>query len=1114
METQVGVVKKLIYESQQNDFKVFNLLRKDHSLTRVTGDFPNILVGAKVEVHGEYKAHPKYGLAFKAEAHTFDFDKSTESICLYIQSIAKWVGPMRSYAIAQKFGDKIQEVIENTPERLTEIEGIGEKVAESIAEAWVLNRNLKDIQIFLHGLGLGMAKIRRIITMFGPTTEQILTENPWILCRHGFGFTTCDHIASKLEKGMQSPERYQQFIVWVLDQTSSSGHLYLYPTQLLDAFNKYNEKAEFPFKGGNLTIQEIAPHIKKMIEQAYIINDNNRVYELSSFFYENESARMIARIYNSKSSCKLDPSKAEEFIKRYEISNGFSMSDAQADAVRSFYSEKVMIITGSPGTGKCLGKDTPILMYDGSIKLVQDVIVGDLLMGDDSTPREVLTLARGKDVLYKITPKKGDSYIGNSEHILSLKESQDSAGRFVKGRVRDIAIKNYLNLSQHIKHYLKGYRVPVEFKDQDVPVDPYIIGFWLGNGAKDAVRISTIFTEVIEYLNRIIKPLGLSVKKVKGDNVDYGISCDRESEYYDELLDKRHPNILLDSLRSLNLINNKHIPNIYKFNSREKRLRLLAGIIDSDGYSDRSKGIDILFTNKTLAEDTQYLVRSLGLSAYMKECYKKYKITKKGRLYSGEVKAYRFSISGDALIDAPIIATKRKILKRNQKKDVLVTGITVEPVGHGDYYGFEITGNGRFLLGDFTVTHNTTIVKALVQILKEHGITFELITPTGIASKKLGNTAGCEAYTIHRRLGYKGKEWDYNNTNKYSTDVIICDETSMVDQEVFYRLVSALYSGTKVVFVGDNDQLPSVGPGNVLKELIESKVFKTIFLNQIFRQDKCSDIIKAAKKIRDGDINLDLFKSDKMADIWHIQDNDEKRIENTIIKFAQQMKEHAKEKNITFQLITPRNEGTLSVFSLNNALQAALNPPDPDKKEVKVGDYTIRRGDRVLFRKNDYQLQVFNGDMGKVVIITPYSLLIDVEDFFDKNRRVEISFSTAEDMLKLGYALTIHKAQGSEYGVILLPFVKAHGSLLLQRNLLYTAITRAKKKVVVLGQASALEQAIRNDKIQRRNTLLGERVKQWMNGTGMSLRDIFSRSENYQNAKFLNQLLLLETVSK
>lgn len=760
METQVGVVKKLIYESQQNDFKVFNLLRKDHSLTRVTGDFPNILVGAKVEVHGEYKAHPKYGLAFKAEAHTFDFDKSTESICLYIQSIAKWVGPMRSYAIAQKFGDKIQEVIENTPERLTEIEGIGEKVAESIAEAWVLNRNLKDIQIFLHGLGLGMAKIRRIITMFGPTTEQILTENPWILCRHGFGFTTCDHIASKLEKGMQSPERYQQFIVWVLDQTSSSGHLYLYPTQLLDAFNKYNEKAEFPFKGGNLTIQEIAPHIKKMIEQAYIINDNNRVYELSSFFYENESARMIARIYNSKSSCKLDPSKAEEFIKRYEVSNGFSMSEAQADAVRSFYSEKVMIITGSPGTGK------------------------------------------------------------------------------------------------------------------------------------------------------------------------------------------------------------------------------------------------------------------------------------------------------------------------------------------------------------------TTIVKALVQILKEHGITFELITPTGIASKKLGNTAGCEAYTIHRRLGYKGKEWDYNNTNKYSTDVIICDETSMVDQEVFYRLVSALYSGTKVVFVGDNDQLPSVGPGNVLKELIESKVFKTIFLNQIFRQDKCSDIIKAAKKIRDGDINLDLFKSDKMADIWHIQDNDEKRIENTIIRFAQQMKEHAKEKNITFQLITPRNEGTLSVFSLNNALQAALNPPDPDKKEVKVGDYTIRRGDRVLFRKNDYQLQVFNGDMGKVIIITPYSLLIDVEDFFDKNRRVEISFSTAEDMLKLGYALTIHKAQGSEYGVILLPFVKAHGSLLLQRNLLYTAITRAKKKVVVLGQASALEQAIRNDKIQRRNTLLGERVKQWMNGTGISLRDIFSRSENYQNAKFLNQLLLLETVSK
>jgi exodeoxyribonuclease V alpha subunit len=656
METIVGTVKSILYESQVNDFKVFGLMRKDRSIIRVTGEFPHIMTRAKIEVHGEFKNHPKYGLAFKSDAHTFDYEKtSTDSICLYIQSIAKWIGPVRSLAIAQTFGENIQEIIEKTPERLMEIEGIGEKIAESIADAWMLNRNLKDIQIFLHELGLGTAKINRIINMFGAGTEQILKDNPWILCRHGFGFTTCDHIASKLEKDMRAPFRFQQFIVYTLDQTMSSGHLFLYPAQLLEAFNKYNSRAQFPFQGGDLTLNDLIPHIKELIRGAYIVNDNNKLYELSSFFYENESARLLSKIIASKSSVNLNPAEASEFIKNYEHQNEITLSEAQADAVTSFFTSKVMIVTGPPGTGK------------------------------------------------------------------------------------------------------------------------------------------------------------------------------------------------------------------------------------------------------------------------------------------------------------------------------------------------------------------TQTLKAFVQLMRMKGISFELITPTGIAAKKLGNTVGCEAYTIHRRLGYKGNQWDYNNTNKYATDVVVVDECSMVDTEVLYRLVSALYSRTKIVFVGDKDQLPSVGPGSVLKELIASQKIKVVLLDKIFRQNKCSEIILEAKKIRDGDISMDYFRSENTADIWHIQDRDETRIQNTIIKFAQQLKGKAKEKGITFQVITPRNDGPLSVNTLNIALQQALNPPDPDLKEVKIGEYIIRKGDRVIIRKNNYELQVFNGDVGKVVVITPYSLLIDIEDFYDKNRRVEIQLKQAEDMVKLGYVLTVHR---------------------------------------------------------------------------------------------------------
>jgi exodeoxyribonuclease V alpha subunit len=405
----------------------------------------------------------------------------------------------------------------------------------------------------------------------------------------------------------------------------------------------------------------------------------------------------------------------------------------------------------------------------------------------------------------------------------------------------------------------------------------------------------------------------------------------------------------------------------------------------------------------------------------------------------------------------------------------------------------------------------TTVLKAFVQVLKESGISFELMTPTGIAAKKLANTAGHEAYTIHRRLGYKGDRWDYNNSNKYTTDVVIIDEMSMVDQEVFYRMISALYSSTKIVFVGDNDQLPSVGPGSVLKELIDSKNFKTIFLNKIFRQEKTSEIILEAKKIRDGDTDLTYFRSEKESDIWHISDRDEKRIENLIIRFAQQLKNTAKDKKkISFQIITPRNEGPLSVYSLNTALQQALNPHDPNSKELKLENSVIRVGDRVIIKKNNYVYEVFNGDVGKVIKITPYSIVVDVEDFYDTSKRIELPIKLAEDMLKLAYCLTVHKVQGSEYSIVILPLIKAHGNLLLQRNLLYTAITRAKKKVVLIGQTSAIEQAINNNKIQKRNTILAERINQWTTGTGISLRNMFSHSSASQDNKLLERLLLLE----
>jgi len=1074
----------------------------------VTGEFPHLVPGASIEVHGSFRTHPKYGVGFKADAYSHCHDGSPTSLSLYLQSIAKWIGPERSVSLVKHFGAKLEETIETCPEKLAEVDGIGQKIAQSIVEAWSMNRNLKDVQIFLHGLGLSELKIRRILTSYGPDSESVLKDNPWKLLDHGFGFSTCDVIAEKLGKEQSGALRWRSLALYALRQCSSSGHLYLLRGDFIAAFNAYNRGNPWPLKDGEIAWEDVSSHVDALVSEGTAVVDGERIYDLNLFFYENESARLVHRIMGTKDTLKLDTVKCEEFIVKYEQLQGITLSDAQKDAIRLFLTEKVLIITGSPGTGKCLGKDTPVLMFDGTVKAVQDIVVGDYLMGDDSTPRTVLSVCSGREELYKVTPTKGDAYVVNKSHMLSLKNSPN--GRSFNRTVIDISVLDYLKLPKYKHHHLKGYRVKVAFSQKEAPIDPYLIGYWLGDGCSAGSRISTASNEVIEFLSKLVEQYGLCVVKVPGDNVDYNIRHTGKAHQCTRGINKKR-NIFFETLKCLSLLNNKHIPLVYKTNSEENRLRLLAGIIDSDGYLDKSGTYDMTLKSHTLANDVVYLCRSLGFAAYIKPCKKSWNSFTKGKLYRGVGDYFRISISGN-IEKIPTVISYKRANKRKQKKDVLVTGIKLSTLGIGDYYGFELDGNGRFLLGDFTVTHNTTIIKGLVTILKLLNASFELLTPTGISAKKLGTTAECQAYTIHRRLGYKGKSWDYNAVVKYPTQAVIIDETSMVDQEVFYRLLSALHPSTKLVFVGDNDQLPSVGPGSVLRELINSGQIKTIFLSTIFRQDKQSEIIKAAKKIRDGDQDLSYFKADKKSDIWFIPGRDPDHLERIVVKFAEELMQHNRlsvdKKH--FQIITPRNEGPLSVDSLNIALQRALNPPASDKKEFLIGRVIIRKGDRVIIRKNNYELEVFNGDIGKVVFVTPDHVTVDVEDYGDATRRVDIPMRIADDMIRMAYAITVHRAQGLEYPLVIMPFIKAHGKMLLQRNLLYTALTRAKRKVIILGQASALEQAIANDKIQRRNTMFAERIRAWNNGQGTSLRTLFSKPEQYQNAENLRLLLSYE----
>jgi len=374
-----------------------------------------------------------------------------------------------------------------------------------------------------------------------------------------------------------------------------------------------------------------------------------------------------------------------------------------------------------------------------------------------------------------------------------------------------------------------------------------------------------------------------------------------------------------------------------------------------------------------------------------------------------------------------------------------------------------------FVITGLPGTGKTTILKAIVSLAVNMGLSLTCMTPTGISAKKLSGVIQHDAYTIHRRLGFKGSSWGFDEVNQYDTDIAIVDESSMVDQEVFFRLLSALKKRTHLIFVGDHNQLPSVGAGNVLRELINCGQVPVIKLEKIFRQDEASDIIRASHSIIHGDTKLELFKDDPKADIYFMRMKDPADIEKFIVGLADKFKSERRE----FQIISARNDGPLGVNPLNDILQATLNPPAPHLREMKIAKFTIRVGDRIIVKKNDYELGIFNGDIGKVISMGGGKVLIKIDD-----NMIELGADEVVEKIKLAYGITIHKSQGLEYETIILPFINQFGKNMLQRNLLYTAITRAKKKVIVMGHGSAIEKSILNTSVTRRNTVLGERIKE------------------------------------
>lgn len=364
-------------------------------------------------------------------------------------------------------------------------------------------------------------------------------------------------------------------------------------------------------------------------------------------------------------------------------------------------------------------------------------------------------------------------------------------------------------------------------------------------------------------------------------------------------------------------------------------------------------------------------------------------------------------------------------------------------------------------------TGKTTLIKAFVHLFRALGVSFSLMAPTGIAAKRLAHVTGVTASTIHRALKYDGFQWGSNAEHKLDVGAVIVDEGSMVDQELAYRLLAALEPTTMLVLVGDDAQLPSVGPGNVLRELIAGGVIPTIRLEHVFRQAETSDIVLAAHRIRRGESPLGLPSKDGQTEFQFIQCSDEALICQRIVQLAVKLKS----RDANFQVLAPKYEGVVGVDNLNACLRDALNP-DCGQPSCDLLSLNVRLGDRLMVVKNDYKLNVYNGDLGKLVEIHRDRLTVRVHGIGSHpDTLVTIPKEKAAVMLKLAYCVTVHKSQGEEFETVILPLVRSQGRML-QRNLFYTAITRARKKVWLLGEADAVYKAVDNARVQQRNTVL------------------------------------------
>jgi exodeoxyribonuclease V alpha subunit len=492
----------------------------------------------------------------------------------------------------------------------------------------------------------------------------------------------------------------------------------------------------------------------------------------------------------------------------------------------------------------------------------------------------------------------------------------------------------------------------------------------------------------------------------------------------------------------------------------------------------------IYLTIQELEKESREILEREGQDAfyldYLPECLKTWQddhwihVTPEGHIYESMTYGHELAIV-DYITDrlrTPITDT----LEVSQILDLETRhGIELSDTQRDAVYG--MLTNRMYLLTGLPGTGKSTVMKIAYAAFRQKNLHIVMLAPTGIAAQRLSYTSGADALTVHAFLGYKGQDsWTHGESHPVRADVVIVDEVSMMGQNLLYRLLSALPLDCQVILTGDSEQLPSVDQGYVLHDLISSGVIPRSHFTEIFRQEHTSAIVTAAHAISNGTLPpLDQPKSDFVF----IQENDAFKAQVMILEAASKLYQLSQKTDVSYQVIAPLYAGPLGVDALNTKLRDMLNPPHPSHAEKTFGFISLREGDRVMCVRNDSALGVYNGEIGKVAVLDGKAKELRLKMYGltpQDHRVVSIPYNQVTRMIRPAMCVTTHKSQGQEWDIVVLALHPQHGKML-QRQLVYTAITRARKRVIVIGSWQSLHKAIQVTGASNRNTQLGSRLK-------------------------------------